>query len=85
MVHNGLPIEQLESITPTDVRTYAQAKGWTRVAAAQGSALIFKYPGTDLDQLLVPKSQRSTTMARTLPMSSISLPRLRSTGCFGAG
>lgn len=55
MSYKGLPEHLVARIGSVDARQYATASGWQRVGGVQRSRIaIFKYPGSDLDQLLIP-------------------------------
>lgn len=54
MFHDPVPKSVLKLITPQQVRSYALAKGWQRVAGVNGEIALFSHPGGQFDQLIVP-------------------------------
>ncbi len=58
MMCNPIPEDLLRQVTPKDARAYAAATGWERVASNGGPLAVFRRPGRDLDQLLIPSRAR---------------------------
>lgn len=56
-MHDPFPKSLLKLITPQQVRSYALAKGWQRVAAVNGDIALFQHPGGNFDQLIVPMDE----------------------------
>ena len=54
MSYRNLPEDLVELVNPVDVRGYALAEGWERVEGVNGTIALYRHPGSDLDQLIVP-------------------------------
>ena len=51
---DGSILDVLDAVKPQQVRAYALAKGWTRVAGVNGEIALFNHPNGEFDQLIVP-------------------------------
>ncbi len=58
-----LSIDSLRRVTPNDVRAYARAKGWERTEGVRGDYAVLRWPGGNLDQILVPNDPRTDDFA----------------------
>lgn len=47
-------LDVLKAVKPQQVRAYALAKGWNRVAGVNGEIALFNHPKGQFDQLIVP-------------------------------
>lgn len=61
-----LPEYLVARINPLDARAYAAASGWERVPHVNGKLALFRYPTSDLDQLLVPTDPTLADYARRM-------------------
>ncbi|HSK80335.1 MAG TPA: hypothetical protein VLQ45_28030 [Thermoanaerobaculia bacterium] len=54
LLFKGLLEDLLQGVDPQDLRSYALAKGWQQAGNLDGRFSVLSYPGSDLDQVLVP-------------------------------
>ncbi len=66
MMHDPFPRNVLKLITPQQVRSYALAKGWQRVAGVNGEIALFNHPQGQFDQLIVPMDESLDDYAKRL-------------------
>jgi hypothetical protein len=66
MNYKGLPDSLVARINPMDARGYAIASGWKRLAGVNGKVAVYNYPGSDLDQLIVPIDAGAPDYARRM-------------------
>lgn len=66
MPNEALPSDILGLIKPQQVRGYALAKGWQRVAGVNGEIALFNHPNAEFDQLIVPMDDTLDDYAKRL-------------------
>jgi hypothetical protein len=64
MSRERLPEKVLRLVKPQQLRGYALAKGWQRVAGINGKIAVFNHPGAEFDQLIVPMDESQVDYAR---------------------